>query len=65
MVLKHTLHFTNNMEYTWTSKFIKELSKNLKLANKTQIWEHCMILTYENKNEAVKLYSLVREQLAK
>ena len=44
MVLKHTLHFTNNMEYTWTSKFIKELSKNLKLANKTQIWEHCMIL---------------------
>ena len=53
------------MQYTWTSKFIKELSKNLKLANKTQIWEHCMILTYENKNEAVKLYSLVREQLAK
>jgi len=53
------------MEYTWTSKFIKELSKKLKLANKTQIWEHCMILTFENKNEAVKLYSLVREQLAR
>jgi hypothetical protein len=64
-VLKYTQHFINNMQYTWTSKFIKELSKNLKLANKTQIWEHCMILTYENKDEAVKLYSLLREQLAK
>ena len=53
------------MKYTWTNKFIKELSKKLKTNNKTQIFEHCMILTFNNKEEAIKLYSLVREQLAR
>jgi len=53
------------MEYTWTNKFIKELSKKLKTSNKSQIFKHCMILTFNDKDEAIKLYSLVREQLAR
>ena len=53
------------MQYTWTNKFIKELSRKLKTSNKSQIFEHCMILTFNDKDEAIKLYSLVREQLAR
>lgn len=59
------LYFINNMEYTWTSKFVKELSNKLKTHTNTQVWEHCMILTFDNKDEAVKLYSLIREQKAR
>jgi hypothetical protein len=53
------------MKYTWTSKFIKEIAKENRKKDHNEIWKVCMTLACYNKDEAVNLYSLIREELAK
>lgn len=53
----------NKMEYIWTNKYVNDLALVVRKLDDDTIYEACMIEASRNKDEALVLYTMVKERL--
>lgn len=53
----------NKMEYIWTNKYVNDLALVVRKLDDDTIYETCMIEASRNKDEALVLYTMVKERL--
>ena len=51
------------MEYTWTTKFVKDLAIANRKVNDNTLWQVCSLEADHNKGETLVLYTMVKEEL--